>query len=302
MPVRGEAEDFLDLSLPPFYGILNHSSCRERNMLKGYTLPRTPRGTSSLAPTPPWHYVGTAVAVEFEANPESARAFLPEGLALHSGRCAAYYVEWQYVSDTGVEYLDPITSQYRETIILLSASFGGTPVAYCPFIWVDQDVSLMRGLVQGWPKQIGSTWITRAYDLPSKATPVIGPGGRFGATLSVKDRRLIEAQVTLREPAEALPSPSFAGAVNVRYFPELVAGKYDRPAVHELVQLKSRDVMISPIWKGEASMKIFEHPSLELADLRPTAVMGGYRFSFGLTVDDLVPLRDLRTQVRTLPE
>lgn len=263
-------------------------------MLKGYTLPRTPRGTSSLAPAPPWHYVGNALAVEFETDPEAAAAFLPDGLELQSGRCAAYFIEWQYVSDTGMEYLDPITSQYRETIILLSASFEGLEVAYCPFIWVDQDVSLMRGLVQGWPKQIGSTWITRAYDLPSKAAPVVGRGGRFGATLAVKDRRLIETQVTLDEPCDTLPSPSFARAVNTRYFPELVAGKHDRPAVHELVQLKSRDVQISPIWKGSATMSMLEHPYLELSDLSPTAVIAGYRFSFALTVDDLLPLRDLR--------
>ena len=209
-------------------------------MLKGYTLPRTPRGTSSLAPRPPWHYVGNALAVEFEANPAAAEAFLPEGLEPGSGRGAAYFIEWQYASETGEEYLDPIRSQYRETIVLLSATFEGSPVAYCPFIWVDQDVSLMRGLVQGWPKQIGSTWMTRAYDLPSKAAPVVGPGGRFAATLSVKDRRLIEAQVTLRKLTTKLPSPGFAKAVNIRYFPELAAGKHDIPAVHELVQLKSR--------------------------------------------------------------
>jgi acetoacetate decarboxylase len=263
-------------------------------MLKGYTLPRTPRGTSSLAPTPPWHYVGDTLAVEYEADLEAVAAFLPDGLELHSGRCAAYFIEWQYASDDGLEYLDPIRSQYRETIILVSASFEGGAVAYCPFIWVDQDVSLMRGLVQGWPKQIGSTWITRAYGLPSKASPVVGPGGCFGATLSAKDRRLIEAQVILREKTESLPVPNFARAVNTRYFPELVAGKYTAPAVHELVQLKSRDIQISPIWKGEASLQIFDHPYLELPDLRPVAVFAGYRFSFALTVDDLIPLRDLR--------
>lgn len=263
-------------------------------MLKGYTLPRTPRGTSSLAPTPPWHYVGDALAVEFEARPEAVAAFLPEGLTLASPRCAAYFVEWQSATETGEEYLDPIRSQYRETIILLSAAFEGAPVAYCPFIWVDQDVSLMRGLVQGWPKQIGSTWITRAYSLPSKAAPVAGPGGKFGATLSVKDRRLVEACISLREPSDALPSPSFARAVNVRYFPELAAGKHDRPAVHELVQLKSREVRISPVWKGEAELRVLDHPYLELPELRPTRVLAGYRFSFALTVDDLIPLRDLR--------
>jgi acetoacetate decarboxylase len=267
---------------------------QENRMLKGYTLPRTPKGASSLAPTPPWHYVGNCVAVEYEADADSVRSYLPAGLDFHSARCAAYFVEWQYASEDGEEYLDPVRSQYRETIILLSASYEGNPCAFCPYIWVDQDVSLMRGFAQGWPKQIGSTWITRSYDLPSKATPVSGPGGKFGATLAVKDRRLVEAVVTLREESTQLPNPTFAGAVNTRHFPELVQGKHDRPAVYELVKLKSRDVQISPIWKGDATLKIFENPYLELHDLAPTRVIAGYRFSCALTVDDLLFLRDLR--------
>jgi hypothetical protein len=263
-------------------------------MLKGYTLPRTPEGTSSLAPAPPWHYVGTALAVEFEADAGAVAAFLPEGLEPRSGRCAAYFAEWQYASEDGTEYLDPVRSQYHETIILLSADYEGRPVAFCPFIWVDQDVSLMRGLIQGCPKQIGSTWITRAYDLPSKASPVLGPGGKFGATLSARERRLIEAQVTLRQPGDGLPSPGFGAAVNTRYLPELTQGKHDRPAVHELVQLKSRDIQVSPIWKGDATMQFYDHPYLELRNLRPKSVLAGYRFTFAFTVDDLVLLRDLR--------
>jgi len=263
-------------------------------LLQGYTLPRTPAGTSSLAPTPPWHYAGSALAVEFEARPEAAASFLPEGLSLESPRCAAYFVEWQYASEGGDELLDPARSQYRETIFLVSAAFDGDPVAYCPFIWVDQDVALMRGLVQGWPKQIGSTWITRAYDVPSPATPVVGPGGRFGATLSAKERRLAEARVTLREETRDMPSPGFASAVNTRYFPELAAGRHERPAVHELVRLKSRDTRVSAIWTGDAELEVFAHPYLELPALAPTAVLAGYRFSFALTVDDLETLRDLR--------
>ena len=63
-------------------------------MLKGYTPPRTPRGTSSLAPTPPWHYAGDALAVEFDADYSRAESFFPEGLKLDSARCAGYFVEW----------------------------------------------------------------------------------------------------------------------------------------------------------------------------------------------------------------
>lgn len=263
-------------------------------MIKGYTLPRTPKGKSSLVPNPPWHYVGNVLAVEYVADQEKAAAFLPEGLKLASNQCGIYFIEWQYTSDSEEAYLDPVCSQYRETIILLSASYKDTLVAYCPFIWVDQDKSLMRGLIQGWPKQIGETWITRSYDVPSKASPLLGKGGRFGAALSVGGRRLAEAKVTLIEESNSLPTPAFASAVNVRYFPELIKDKHDQPAVHQLVQLKSRNVKTSQIWKGEASMEIFDHPYTELPDLKPITVVAGYRFSVALTVDDLIHLRDLR--------
>ncbi len=263
-------------------------------MIKGYTLPRTPRGKSSLVPNPPWHFVGNVLAVEYKVDEDIAASFLPEGLELASNQCTAYFIEWQYASESGEEYLDPVFSQYRETIILLSASYNGSPVAYCPFIWVDQDKALMRGLIQGWPKQIGETWITRPYELSSKAAPVLGKGGKFGASLSANGRRLVEARVTLEEKADSLPSPTFANAVLLRYFPELVNSKHNKPAVHELVQLKSRDVEISPIWKGQASLNIFDHPYTELPDLSPTSVLAGYRFSVAVTVDDLLYLRNLK--------
>jgi acetoacetate decarboxylase len=263
--------------------------------LKGYTLPRTPKGLSSLAPAPPWHYVGHCLAVEYEGAAEAVRGFLPAGLELASPRCAAYFVEWQFATETGEEYLDPAQSQYRETLFLVSARFEGQECAFCPFIWVDQDVALMRGLAQGWPKQIGSTWVTHAFELPSKAAPAAGPGGKFGATLCAKDRRLAQAEITLRAQTEALPKPGFARAVNTRHFPDLAGGRHEKPLVYDLVQLKSRDVRVSPVWKGEARLEIFEHPRLEVYELRPVKVLAGYRFSFALTVDDVVVLRDLRS-------
>jgi acetoacetate decarboxylase len=233
------------------------------------------------------------VAIEFDAAPDRVAAFLPDGLEPAGGRCAVYFAEWQFATEAGDEYLDPVTSQYKEMILLVSAKREGADAAYCPFIFVDQDVALMRGLVQGWPKQIGSVWLTRAYDLTSKATPTAGAGGRFGASLAVKDRRLVDAQVTLKEKTTT-PSPGFAHAFNVRLFPDLTAGRHDQPPVHELVQLKSRDVQFGEIWTGGASLTFFDHPTLELADLTPTRVIAGYRFSFAFTVDDLVHTQDLR--------
>ncbi len=95
-------------------------------MLKGYTLPRTPLGKSSLLPEPPWHFVGNALAVEFEADETKAAAFLPEGLDLESGRCAVYFMDWQYASDQGEEYMDPVCSQYQETLFYSARSTKGS--------------------------------------------------------------------------------------------------------------------------------------------------------------------------------
>ena len=82
---------------------------------------------------------------------------------------------------------------------------SGAPVAYCPFIFVDQDVSLLRGLLQGWPKKMGSTWLTRSLPLDHPAAAPLRAGTRLGASLAVKDRRLIEARLTLTSrPGEAL--------------------------------------------------------------------------------------------------
>jgi hypothetical protein len=80
-------------------------------MLRGYTQPRTPKGASSLAPAPPWHYVGDCLAIEYEAEPDAVRAFLPDGLEFQSARSAVNFAEWQSANDSGEEYLDPVRSQ-----------------------------------------------------------------------------------------------------------------------------------------------------------------------------------------------
>ena len=47
----------------------------------------------------------------------------------------------------------------------------GEAVCFCPLIYVDQDVSMLRGLLQGWPKKMGSTWLTRS--LPGDRKSVV---------------------------------------------------------------------------------------------------------------------------------
>jgi hypothetical protein len=63
-----------------------------------------------------------------------------------------------------------VLAQYRETIVVLEIERpDASRCMYCPAIWVDQDISLVRGLLQGWPKKMGSTWLTRSLPLDHPA-------------------------------------------------------------------------------------------------------------------------------------
>ena len=177
--------------------------------LKGYSSPRSPEGRSGLVPAPPWHYVGEMLVIEFWADPEAAAAVLPEPLEPHpdGGRAAAMFIDWQSCSDGGAELLDPSRSQYKEFFITVNALYGGDEVAFCPYIWVDRDFALARGWIQGFPKKLGSVWITRSFGLKTAADPGVGPGSRFGGTCAAGERRMAEGTVTLerRERAGADP-------------------------------------------------------------------------------------------------
>ena len=178
----------------------------------------------------------------------------------------------------------------------MNAVYDGERVQTCPYIYVDRDVSMARGWIQGWPKKIGEVHTTRAFPLPSMAAPQVAAGGRFGASLSANGRRLAEATVTLERASQSSDEPVFLGrrpVVNVRHFPRLTAGQRDRPAVHELVRSRLGGAASTEIWEGEATLSYHPAPDQELDALAPTRVRRGYRYSTAFQVDDLDVLQDL---------
>jgi acetoacetate decarboxylase len=263
--------------------------------MKGYTSPLSPEGRASLVPAPPWHYAGDFLVIEFWAEPAAVAAVLPAGLLPHAdpGRCAAIFADWQSCSDSGAELLDPSRSQYREFFVVCNALLGDEEVTTCPYIWVDRDFALARGWIQGFPKKLGSIWITRRFGLDSPADPGLSAGAVYGGTCSAGERRLAEGTVTLERVSETGPTHNDPPLLNVRHFARLEAGRHDEPAVHELVRARSRDRVISEIWEGSATLSLFEAPAEELAALAPVAVGKGFRFSFAYTVDDLETVAQL---------
>jgi hypothetical protein len=235
-------------------------------MLRGFTAPFTPRGQASLVAQPPWHYAGWLLNVEFECDPAGAAPFVPTEIGVASGRGTVHFVEWQATTD-GSELLDPVLSQYRETIVVLELERpDGTAANFCPLIYVDQDVSMLRGLLQGWPKKMGSTWLTRSLPLDHPAAAPLRRGTRLGASLAVKDRRLVEARLELTgQPGQALgilarPTYGTVGWADLTRPGELPRLRFLRPAV---------SVRLGDQWhEAAAELTFFDSPREELADLR----------------------------------
>jgi acetoacetate decarboxylase len=136
--------------------------------LRGYSLPLSPEGRANVIPSPPWHYIGDFLVIEYWADPDAVAAVLPPGLEPYAddpGRCAALFVDWQSCSDSGEELLDPVRSQYKEFFIVVNAMLDGEHVTSCPYIWVDKDFALIRGWIQGFPKKLGQIDMTRSFGL-----------------------------------------------------------------------------------------------------------------------------------------
>ena len=258
-------------------------------MLKGYTVPRTPLGLAAATPSPPWHYSSDIVGVDYHADPKATEALLPPGLTPDpktNGHAALLFLDWQFTAQND-ELLDPARYQYREAFILIDAVWRDTPVMFCPFIYVDNDAALARGWAQGFPKRIGSVFQTRAFAAPSAASVPLGRGSRFAGSLSAHGVRLAEASVKLEAPEPDITKIFNRPTVNVRYFPRLVAGQQDKPAVNELAMSITDDLRIVEMWTGEGEIRMPEVAGEELHMLAPVRTGLGFRCSMSYSVTDL---------------
>src|ERR1700756_2853008 len=263
--------------------------------LKGFNYPLTPKGKSTLNPSPPWYYSSDFLDIEFWAQPASVASLLPNGLEpdpAANGHCNALFYDWQF-SGENEEYLDPARYQYREFFILVDAWFYGEPVSYCPYIFVDNDAALARGWTQGYPKCIGQVFQTRYYAATGKAGPALAPGSKFAASLTSAGQRLAEAVVTLREPVTDMTLLKQKPVINLLHTPRLAADKQDQPAIHELVENVPHDVKVEQAWIGDGSLTLPVCRGEELSDLAPLRCGTGMRASLAYIVDDLKTLKQL---------
>ena len=251
--------------------------------LQGFLYPRSPRGEASLVPPPPWHYSGDVLTLEYRAAPGAVAAWLPPGVepvAEEPDAVAWIWADWQSCGDERTELLDPVRSQYRECFVVVRCRKADETFSRCLQIWVDKDFALARGWFQGYPKKLGSIWMTRPVSV-GRAGPRLEAGGTLAATLAANDRRLAEARFTITGPSETGGFVNALPMLHSRWMPSIEPGRGD--ALDELVILRSRDVELGPAWTGSFELELYGAPGEELESLRPIEPIAGYWRQVGAT-------------------
>ena len=244
--------------------------------VRGFFMPKTATGRSSLVPSPPWYYSGDLLTVEYRTDPAKVAALLPEPLELapeDPGAVAVIWADWQSCSQSKEELLDPVRAQYKECFVVVRCSYRGRIYSRCVYIWVDKDFAIARGLHQGYPKKLGSIHLTRAHPY-GQAAPRIAPGGVFGATLAAADRRLAQAVVRLREPSRTNGFVNGHPMAHNRWMPAIEPG--GGLALDELIESSVASFEGGQAWAGDAEIELFDAPTEELAELTVEEVIGGY--------------------------
>ena len=257
--------------------------------LVGWTLPLSPTGRSQLVPPPPWRYSGEIIGVDFKADPDKAAAYLPDGFEpAGDGSASFVFADWCSAADVDPAVRDdPARGQYKEAYLVLHGRFAGRRAGRVPFIWVDSDLSLVRGLIQGFPKKLGDIAMTRPVELG------VGgyrkePGARFSGHVSALGRRLVTAAVDLEATRSDWYPPGIATPlIHTRLWPAIDG---DEPAVSELARARIEGFEMGEVLVGPASLEFGASEFDEIADLAPVEVGDGYVCSvaFGVVGGEIV--------------
>jgi acetoacetate decarboxylase len=236
--------------------------------LRGWTLPQSRSGRSSVVAPPPWHYSGEIISVDFTASADAIAALLPEGMRpVPEGTASVVFADWCSSSDNDDRVVsDPAVGQYHEAYVVLHAVRG--------------ELSLLRGQIQGFPKKMGQIAMTRAVEL-GRGGVRKDRGSTFAAHVTSHGRRVITAKVAIESTAERPPRAATLPLVHTRLFPAI-----DRadPAVHEFQFGAITDFACGTIHTGRATLELGATEYEEIEALAPTSVGAGYVFSMAFSV------------------
>lgn len=250
-----------------------------------WSAPFTKSGKSALVPRGPWMYAMEGLGVYYRADISALNEVVPKPLKVVDGDVFSYVVgviSWSpNAAELAIEA--PEQLQYNEGAFFVKVMHDNKLYLYCPYMWVDNDLSLLRGLLAGWPKKLAEINLTRLHPL---LPPLDRPkrGLRLGGHLSRTGSSLYKVRIELLNDIETnkIPLLSEYPFILPRYFAGVGPGM---GSINELVEFDGNVEVKS--WEGLGSIEIFGGINDELHFFKPTSDVKGCYFLLLLKVKGL---------------
>ncbi|MDW8083032.1 MAG: acetoacetate decarboxylase family protein [Sulfolobales archaeon] len=242
-----------------------------------WSTPITRSGKSSLVPRGPWIYAFTGLGASYRADPEALSEVVPKPLEVSGGDVFTYIVEIVALSRDAYDLAAEAPDQlyYHEGAFFVKVGYGGKNYLYCPFMWVDSDVSLLRGLLAGWPKKLAKIALTKLHPMLPDFNKPVG-GLKLGGYVSRAGSTLYRIRVELvsSEETATLPLLSEYSFLLPRYFAGIAPGM---ETVNELVEFEG-EIQLR-VWSGLGEVEVSGSINDEVHVFKPLSKVVGYYFN-----------------------
>jgi acetoacetate decarboxylase len=251
--------------------------------MAGFTHFRTPSGIANLIDDAPYGWGADMLAVYFRCDPAHIQQLLPGSLKVADGLCMAYIGTFQSVSKARPKPAlhNPAAMEYREAAISIACTHDGRPGYFPTFMWVDHEWSLMRGLLNGFPKKMAEPVLSRPHRL-NPLTGGLAEGAAVGGICSRHGFTLLQLGLEIERRGTPDDLPSRPATFGHRLFP---AWDPSQSAVSELVEVNRSQLVVDDVWLGRAELRLGEAPDEELSWFTPEEIVGGATYSYGFVIE-----------------
>jgi len=249
--------------------------------MKGFSLPLSPKGRSSLVSPPPWFFGGDGVEVMFNTNVEKFERYLPPPFQIsreHPGLICITMVDMTSVSNHDQMHNNPIQSRYKECLIKMRCNLDGVEGWFVPITWVDQDFALFRGHLMGFGKKLGQIQMSYYHRL----NPLFRSNDKNLNIKGICHSPEINIQISVIKKKKLKAYPMEGKMFTLKHIPDVVQNQNQKSRLtrNEILELVVDSYIKEEIWTGdEATVEISGKE--EISELKPISPIIGYTFSEG---------------------